>query len=368
MIQLTVKGQPSHIRHLAHDPEYLFAIEFHDVTKQMTSINKEEQSVKVTALIRPEQWNQLLQMIAEAGDSLADANEIIMEGTMDHTPEEVYTFAPVHIKYRSHLQQKQEEKEAEIREKKTTRIASKTKSTVSKRIEQLHAKCDGVCQKCGQRCDKRVVSIKKIQSKMGIVCPDCKNGTTFLIREVKGELQQELLQNNLFSTEQDMLSYFQEFCAQFALVKHEETYRIYWSWETKQVYRKVYVSNDGTIYKVRLSAGGTCIPSKFTSHIIIKDNTFRVFHPTTQMRMDRIRALSDTQKASVEEAEIEKQIQYYEGKKEFSEKIIVKQAENSKRYQVLSGYAAYQAAKKIKPRHIYVTVVVDVCKEVVQNT
>ncbi|WIY58979.1 hypothetical protein [Bacillus arachidis] len=220
MIQLTVKGQPSHIRHLAHDPEYLFAIEFHDFTKQTTCINKEERSVKVTALICPEQWNQLLQMIAEAGDSLADANEIIMEGTMDHTPEEVYTFAPAHIKYRSHLQQKQEKKEAEIREEKTTKIASKAKSTVSKRIEQLHAKYDGVCQKCGQRCDKRVVSIKKIQSKMEIVCPDCKNGTTFLIREVKDQLQQELLQQNLFSTEQEMLSYFQEFHSQFALVNH----------------------------------------------------------------------------------------------------------------------------------------------------
>ncbi|MBC6975090.1 MULTISPECIES: hypothetical protein [Bacillus] len=368
MIQLTVKGQPSHIRHLAHDPEYLFAIEFHDVTKQMTSINKEEQSVKVTALIRSEQWNQLLQMIAEAGDSLADANEIIMEGTMGHTPEEVYTFAPVHIKYRSHLQQKQEEKEAEIREEKTTRIASKTKSTVFKRIEQLHAKYDGVCQRCGQRCDKRVVSIKKIQSKMGIVCPDCKNGTTFLIREVKGELQQELLQNNLFSTEQEMLSYFQEFCSQFALVTHQETYRMYWSWDKKQVCREVHISNEGTIYKVRLNDGGRCIPTKFPLQITIKENVFQVYHPSTEMRMDRIRALLDTQKASIKEEEIIKQIQYYETKKTFSEKIIVKRADNSKRYQVLSGYAAYEAAKKLKLRHIYVTVVVDVRKEVVQNT
>lgn len=29
MIQLTVKGKPSHVRHLANDPEYLFAMEFH---------------------------------------------------------------------------------------------------------------------------------------------------------------------------------------------------------------------------------------------------------------------------------------------------------------------------------------------------
>ncbi|WP_255261277.1 hypothetical protein [Bacillus pseudomycoides] len=280
MIQLTVKGQPSHIRHLAHDPEYLFAIEFHDVTKQMTSINKEEQSVKVTALIHPEQWNQLLQMIAEAGDSLANANEIIMEGTMDHTPEEVYTFAPGHIKYRSHLQQKQEEKEAEIREEKETRIASKTKSTVSKRIEQLHAKYDGVCQKCGQRCDKRVVSIKKIQSKMGIVCPDCKNGTTFLIREVKGELQQELLQRDLFSTKQEILSYFQEFCSQFALVNHQETYRMYWSWDKKQLCREVHISKEGTVYKVRLNEGDDAFLQNSLLKLPLKKIHFRcTIHP-----------------------------------------------------------------------------------------
>ncbi|PEX80758.1 hypothetical protein [Bacillus cereus] len=367
MIQLTVKGQPSHIRHLAHDPEYLFAIEFHDLTKQTTCINKENCSVKVTTLIRSEQWNQLLQMIAKGGDTLAEANEIIMEGKMDHTPEEVYIFAPVHIMYRSHSQQKQEEIESEVREKKPKRAASNTKSTVSKRAEQLHAKYAGVCQKCGQRCDKRVVSIKKIQSKMGIVCPDCKNGTTFLIREVKDQLQQELLQQNLFSTEQEILSYFQKFCSEFALVNHQETYRMYWSWEKKQVYREVHVSKEGTIYKVRLNEGGRCIPTKFPSRITIKENTFQVYHPSTEMRMDRIRALLDIQKASIEEEEIEKQIQYYETKKTFSEKIIVKRADNSKRYQVLSGYAAYQAAKKLNPRHIYVMVVVDVCTEVLQS-
>ncbi|WP_129111214.1 hypothetical protein [Bacillus toyonensis] len=76
----------------------------------------------------------------------------------------------------------------------------KIKSTVSKRVEQLHAKYDSVCQKCGQRCDKQVVAIKKIQSKMGIICPDCKNETTFVIRDVKNQLQQDLLQRNLFST------------------------------------------------------------------------------------------------------------------------------------------------------------------------
>ncbi|ANN35859.1 hypothetical protein A9498_31400 (plasmid) [Bacillus thuringiensis serovar coreanensis] len=360
MIQLTVKGQPSHIRHLAHDPEYLFAIEFHDFTKQTTYINKEECPVKVTTLIRSEQWNQLLQMIAEGGDTLADANEIIMEGKMDHIPEAVYTFASIHIMYRSHSQQKQEEKEAKVREKKPKKTDSKTKSTVSKRVEQLHAKYDGICQKCGQRCDKKVVSIKKIQSKMGIICPDCKNGTTFVIRNVKKQLQQELLQRNLFSTEQEILLYFQQFCSQFVLVNHQETNRMYWSWDKKQVWREVYTSQEGTVYKVRLHQGRGFLPAKPTSQVTIKGNTFQVYHPITEMRMDRIRALSDAQKTSIEEDKIEKQILCYETKKTFSEKIIVKRAEHSKRYQVLSGYAAYQAAKKLKLRHIYVTVV-DVC-------
>ncbi|UIJ70002.1 hypothetical protein LW858_32780 (plasmid) [Bacillus cereus] len=71
MIQLTVKGKPSHVRHLANDPEYLFAMEFHDLTKQTTRIGKENVAVKVTTLIRPEQWKQLLQMIADGGDTLS---------------------------------------------------------------------------------------------------------------------------------------------------------------------------------------------------------------------------------------------------------------------------------------------------------
>ncbi|MGY1423447.1 hypothetical protein [Bacillus cereus] len=54
MIQLTVKGKPSHVRHRANDPEYLFAMEFHDLTKQTTHIGEEIRAVKVTTLIRPE--------------------------------------------------------------------------------------------------------------------------------------------------------------------------------------------------------------------------------------------------------------------------------------------------------------------------
>ncbi|PFZ03723.1 hypothetical protein COL63_29515 [Bacillus pseudomycoides] len=127
------------------------------------------------------------------------------------------------------------------------------------------------------------------------------------------------------------------------------------------------MSKEGTVYKVRLNEGGRCIPTKFPSQITIKENTFQVYHPSTEMRMDRIRALSDAQKTSIEETEIEKQIHCYETTKMFSEKIIVKRADNPKRYQVLSGYAAYQAAKKIKPRHINVTVVIDVCNEVLQS-
>ncbi|MBG9539471.1 hypothetical protein [Bacillus thuringiensis] len=357
MIQLTVKGKPSHVRHLANDPEYLFAIEFHDLTKQTTRIGKEIRAVKVTTLIGPEQWTQLLQMISDGGDTLADANEIMMEGKIDHAPKEVYTFAPVHIMYRSHSQQKQEEKELEMHEKKDKGNALKIKSTVSKRVEQLHTKYDGVCQKCGQRCDKQVVAIKKIQSKMGIICPDCKNETTFVIRDVKNQLQQDLLQRNLFSTKQEILSYFQQFCSQFVLVSHREMDRMYWSWDKTTICRTVHVSQEGMVYKVQLQQGMGILPAKPNSQVTIDGKTFLVHHPLTEMRMDRIRALSDVQKASIREEEIQEQIRYYEDKKAFSEKIIVKRKENSKRYEVLAGYASYQAAKKIKPRHIYVKVV-----------
>lgn len=357
MIQLTVKGKPSHVRHLANDPEYLFAMEFHDLTKQTTRIGKEKVAVKVTTLIRPEQWKQLLQMIADGGDTLSDANEIMMEGKMDHLPEEVYTFAPRRIMYRSHSQQKQEEKELGIHEKKDKGNALKIKSTVSKRVEQLHTKYDGVCQKCGQRCDKQVVAIKKIQSKMGIICPDCKNETTFVIRDVKNQLQQDLLQRNLFSTKQEILSYFQQFCSQFVLVSHREMDRMYWSWDKTTICRTVHVSQEGMVYKVQLQQGRGILPAKPNSQVTIEGISFQVHHSSTEMRMDRIRALSDVQITSIREEEIQKQIRHYENKQTFSEKIIVKRKENSKRYEVLAGYASYQAAKKIKPRHIYVTIV-----------
>ncbi|WJE54417.1 hypothetical protein QRE66_09390 [Bacillus cereus] len=128
---------------------------------------------------------------------------------------------------------------------------------------------NGLCFIKAQPVFIKKASIKKIQSKMGIVCPDCKNGTTFVIRDVKDQLQQELIQRNLFSTKQEILSYFQKFCAQFALVNHQETYRMYWSWEKKQVYREVHISNEGTIYNVKRNEGGRCIPTKIPSYFTI---------------------------------------------------------------------------------------------------
>ncbi|HDX9577653.1 TPA: hypothetical protein ROX88_001150 [Bacillus pseudomycoides] len=278
MIHITVKGKPSHVRHLANDPDYLFAMDFHDLRKQTTYIDKEERAVKVTVLIRPEQWNHLLQMITEGGDTLANANEIRMEGKIRHKPEEIYTFTPSSMMYRSHMQQQHEEQKSKAHEKKKKTESSKNESTVSKRVEQLHAKYDGVCQKCGQRCDKKVVSIKKIQSKMGIVCPDCKDGVAFSIQDVKSELEQELLQRNLFSMTQEILAYFKEFCAQFALVGHQETRRTYWSWDKNQIFQKVYISQEGTIYQVRLRKGWVFLPTKPIPQATIKEEKLLVHH------------------------------------------------------------------------------------------
>ncbi|MGY1423446.1 hypothetical protein [Bacillus cereus] len=111
------------------------------------------------------------------------------------------------------------------------------------------------------------------------------------------------------------------------------------------------------MYKIQLQQGRGILPAKPKPQVTIDGKTFLVHHLLTAMRMDRIRALSDVQKASIREEEIQEQIRYYEEKKTFSEKIIVKRKENSKKYEVLAGYVSYQAAKKIKPKHIDVTVV-----------
>lgn len=132
---------------------------------------------------------------------------------------------------------------------------------------------------------------------------------------------------------------------------------MYWAWNKTTICRTVHVSQEGMVYKVRLQQGKGNLPAKPKSQVTIDGKTFQVHHPLTEMRMDRIRALSDVQKASIRDEEIQEQIRYYEDKKTFSEKIIVKRKENSKRYEVLGGYASYQAAKKIKPKHIDVTVV-----------
>jgi len=39
-------------------------------------------------------------------------------------------------------------------------------------LTQIHKKLDGKCQKCSQRCDKRVVCVVKNR----MLCPDCQLG------------------------------------------------------------------------------------------------------------------------------------------------------------------------------------------------
>ncbi|OQR54886.1 hypothetical protein [Bacillus sp. CDB3] len=351
-MRLIVKGKPSQVRHLADDPEYVFAIEFHDTNTQTTQIEEKKYDLKVTALIHSEQWKQLLQLIAEGGDMLANANEIIMEGKVADIAKQVQTFAPNRIMYRSHAQQKEKEapKNGKVKQKQTHEKGDR----ISNRVIQLHQKYDGVCQLCGQRCDKQVVTIKKIQSKMGIICPDCKEGTTFTIRDINHRLQQELLKHNLFSTKEEMVSYFQQFCKQFVLVHYNARIRMYWSWDKEQICQVVYVSQDGRVRKVKLKENGRILPVKQPPQFPVGDKMFLIQHPVTELKMNKIQPLLSKQKEYVQIGDLQHQMDCYEKEGIFTEKIVVKRIENSTKYEVVSGYTACRAAQKLNLKRIHV--------------
>ncbi|MEW4152270.1 hypothetical protein Q0N88_19320 [Bacillus thuringiensis] len=126
----------------------------------------------------------------------------------------------------------------------------------------------------------------------------------FSVRDVKSQLQQEFLQRNLFSTKQEIVSYFQQFCSQFVLANHQTTDRIYWTWDKTVLCRTVHVSPEGTVYKVQLQQGKGILPEKPNPQVTIEGITYQIYHPSTEMRMDRIGALSDVQEASIKEEDI----------------------------------------------------------------
>jgi len=355
-IQITVTGKPSNIKVLSNDPKFLFALEFHNSVEQVTVVNNKEKQMNVTTLVTNEQWNRLLKLIEDGRDTLADANQMIMQGEIEQENIELCTFVPNKIGYISHAQKrfqdeyKLQQSTALMKQKETKVVEDEQmKNVIFEELKKLHEKYEGVCKTCGQRCDKKVVFLQQRQGGKIIVCPDCYNDTSFSIKNVTMELQEELTKRGLFSNVQDMLSYFQQFVFQYTLVSYKNQMRTYWTWDKQQICKSIHVSNEGNVFGVKLGKKGKTLT--------IDNKHFYIMQETNTLLMYKIKGLRKSQKKRVTENEMKEQLQYYGSNQMFSESIIVVKDVESSRYQVIDGYAACQAARRLKLRKVPIVVV-----------
>src|SRR4051812_25498456 len=97
-------------------------------------------------------------------------------------------------------------------------------------LTKIHAKYEGVCQKCEQRCDKRVISVVKENGKDIILCPDCANGKERPIFKVGDGFVKRY--ESITKWDTDQIRVFLEVIPYgMALVYHNPNTRMYWNWD-----------------------------------------------------------------------------------------------------------------------------------------
>ncbi|MBY0224099.1 hypothetical protein [Sporosarcina aquimarina] len=117
-------------------------------------------------------------------------------------------------------------------------------------IKLIHKELDGACQKCGQRCDKRVVSF--IEGENGaslMVCPDCLQGKERPFFKASEEIVSKCVVITGWERAQAEV-FLENIPLGIALVEHGKNYRKYWNWDKSKAIFSISTDHEGNICKV----------------------------------------------------------------------------------------------------------------------
>ncbi|MFS1519571.1 hypothetical protein V1503_24395 [Bacillus sp. SCS-151] len=273
-MKLTVTGKPINIRPCKFENQQIFCLDFEEQSKSIPpkTLPKPGQ-VAVTAILSEKQWKKLQKSIDECGDTLQNANKLMIQGevTLDLPMDIVegdmglICFQAQYVPKKDNVEndKKQDKKVKASKDEKSTRIKDlnaqqptpqaekktkgKQKTHDKKEIAELHKRFDGQCQECGQRCDKKVVSIKENAGEKTIICPDCKENNTLTF--TVGEKLVSILIEDTNMSEHEALQYFTEFPKKYALVYFNDNGRTYWTWDGEQPITSIYCSHKGHIFE-----------------------------------------------------------------------------------------------------------------------
>ncbi|WP_456363931.1 hypothetical protein [Priestia aryabhattai] len=398
MTTVKVKGKPTGIKEITLKNKDMIAMNFEETDS--SNLPKELKNNKeLLVLMNLQQWQGLVQSIVMTGDSLNKANDIIIEGEVkkiklpDGSPKGVATIVCSRTEYLKEEKREKVKKETAKRKNEnnieshsnsnpSSGATSATNSTtnpttnndsvkkgINTEIEELHKKYEGVCQSCGQRCDKKVIYIKTLKNEKIIVCPDCNNGRErpkFKARKSVVDFTAGSL--GLNSTEARKL--LEDFPLQYALVSIGPQVRVYWTWNKKIGIGTLFARNTGEIFRIIFRKGVEVKKSPSSNdgnakrkwvnkragkgNVFVKNIKYRIID-RTELPLEEIQVPDVFLEHTPRREKIDEKLKYYHQYQQLDKSVVV--IKNGNDSELLDGYTRYIASKELNLKKAKVIIV-----------
>jgi len=394
---IRIKGKPTSIKEITLKNQDMIAMGFEETSSSdlPNGLSNKEKLI----LMDLNQWQELIQSIVSVGDSLNNANDIIIEGEIkeiklpDDNPKGVATIVCSKTEY--YKEEKREKVKKETAERKnenniephshshsnpnsnssttsatgsTTNDAS-VKKAISTEVIELHKKYEGVCQNCGQRCDKKVVYIKELKDKKIIVCPDCNKGKErpkFKAR--KGIV--DWVAGTLELDPREARKLLENFPVQYAMVAMGSQSRVYWTWDKELKIDTLFASHNGEIFNVNFRKGievkklsesnNGSWKNKWVNkrvgkgRLFVKNIEYRIIDKT-ELPLEEIQIPDAFLEHTPRREKIEEKVQYYNQYQQLDKSVIV--VKKGDKSELLDGYTRYIASKELNLKKAKVVIV-----------
>lgn len=226
-------------------------------------------------------------------------------------------------------------------------------------IKRIHEELEGKCQKCGQRCDKRVVSFI-IDTIM--VCPDCKNGVKPPVFKITEEIITKVSKISNWGV-RETKQFLEILPLAVAMVEYTENTRRYWNWDKSKYIYTIETDHEGNyisikFYKDYWSKGKKKKKKKF---VYIKKKKYVVIGQDP-INVKKIKIKDEFRESLPREEKIQSKIDYYENNNEFEKGIVVinEKLSQHKPYTLIDGYTTFLASKQLKLKSVPALIVEEI--------
>ncbi|MCK2000455.1 hypothetical protein MZM54_03490 [[Brevibacterium] frigoritolerans] len=380
-IHFHTKGRPVAIREVTYDNENLFCIDFEEESKAVPPKDlPKPEMVSTTAILNTKQFNNLTKSINDNGDTLETAHHIFIKGEIiNGLPHDICTGDIGYVGFEVQYFPRKEGTDfdgVKINVSISSNSLNKIKKNFNKQqvnaapeiteeTIQLHKQFDGVCQSCGQRCDKRLVRIPKT-NETTIVCIDCFKDAP----KVTFSVDHNVLYNFAKQTDMELeqaKEYLLNFPSKYVLVSYNEQNhtlaRRYWSWEKDSLVNQMTTNLDGEIVYIQLQ-DGKMIKNDKLLHKKPKEKNDQYIHITYQkykkirkeeVFLVEISVPATFQKSNPSPSKINAKVEHFNKHQKFARPIVLLQKEE--KFFIIDGYTTYLAAEKLNLKKIKAIVV-----------